>query len=189
MQKIWGGENLSLFSFGDERMTDLKLLNDSEYRWYHKEEMSKIMPYISERKRIGVKTLNYPKLRADNDAKIKINKSRCFNWSQLQSLVDRVPDKIDTSIKKGNLDDRDRLHFEKRDKGVCYICNQINYYGSHNPYLYGKEYASVGVSHLHHIIPNGGATDENIVTLCTHCHQIVHQILYLCGKWRYARPL
>jgi len=55
MQKIWGGKNLSLFSFGDKRMTDLKLLNDPEYRWYHKEEMSKIIPFKSERDRLGIK--------------------------------------------------------------------------------------------------------------------------------------
>jgi hypothetical protein len=38
------------------------------------------------------------------------------------------------------------------------------------------------------VIPDGDVSDENIVTLCVHCHQIVHQILYVEGRWRYARP-
>jgi hypothetical protein len=170
-------------------MTELSQLNDPEYRWYHKAELSEIMPYRSKRDQMKVKTLNYSKLREVNDSKIKPNKTRNFDWARLQVLVDSIPDNLDASIKKTNLDDKDRLHFEKRDKGTCFVCDQINHYGSTNPYLYGIVYAGTGLSHLHHIIPNGPVSDENIATLCTHCHQVVHHILYLCGKWRYARPL
>jgi 5-methylcytosine-specific restriction endonuclease McrA len=163
-------------------------LNDPEYRWYHKEEMSKIMPYRSERKLFGVKTIDYEKLRNENDGKIKINPMRNFCWERLKRAVDSVPLVIDKTQKKGVLDPRDRLHFERRDKGVCWICGQVNHYGSNNIYsMY--TYNSSGVSHLHHIIPNGPTTDNNIMTLCTHCHQVVHQILYLSGKWRYVKPV
>jgi hypothetical protein len=163
-------------------------LNNPEYRWYHKEELSKIMPYRSKRKQLGIKILNYDKLRIDNDNNIHPTKDRSFNWLRLHNIVDIVPDKPDMTRTKKHFDARDRLHFEARDKGKCVICGQINHYGSNNKYsLY--EYNNYNVSHLHHILPNGDVTDSNIVTLCTHCHQVVHQILYLCGKWRYARPL
>lgn len=166
-----------------------KELNDPEYRWYHKKEMAGIMPYVSKRNQFGVKTLNYEELRNKNDTKIKPCKDRHFSIGRLALLIDSVPKNIDKSDTKESLSLADRLHFEKRDKGCCKVCWQINHYGSHNPYLYGREYAGAGLSHLHHVIPNGKVSDENIVTLCTHCHQAVHQILYLCGKWKYQRPL
>ena len=40
-------------------ITDTKLLNDPEYRWNHKEEMSKIMPYYHERKKFGLVVIDY----------------------------------------------------------------------------------------------------------------------------------
>lgn len=42
-------------------MTTTEQLNDPEYRWYHKEEMSKIMPFTSERNRLGILVLDYQK--------------------------------------------------------------------------------------------------------------------------------
>jgi hypothetical protein len=169
-------------------MTDLKLLNDPEYRWYHKEEMSKYMPSVAERKRMGIVTLDYEKLRGVNDSKIVLDKDRCFDWDRLKRFVDIVPKNLDKSNTKVALNTKDRLHFEKRDKGICAICFQVNHYGSNNHFsMY--TYSGGGLSHLHHVIPNGGVSDNNIITLCTHCHQVVHQLLYLQGKWRYVRPL
>lgn len=164
------------------------ILNDPEYRWYHKDEMSKIMPYPTMRKQYGIKIINYTKLRCENDSKITLCKDRDFRFERLKYILDSVPSTPDKSKRKKKLDPRDRLHFERRGMGTCWICGQINHYGSNNEYsMY--DYKGYGVSHLHHIIPNGDATDENIITLCSHCHQVVHHILYLLGKCKYARPL
>jgi hypothetical protein len=168
-------------------MIDIKLVNDPEYRWNHKEEMAQIMPYYSERKKYGVEVLDYNTLRYENSLRIKPTINRRFDWNLFKSVVDMVPDNLDRSKTKESLQPKDRLHFEMRDMGECYLCGQINTYGSNNKYLsYNGGYR---VSQLHHIIPNGRTTDENIITLCLHCHQLVHQILYLLGKWGFAKPL
>ena len=162
-------------------------LNDPEYRWYHKEEMSKIMPYVSERKRLGLKVLDYGELRQKNDLKIKEKTNHDLNWDLFQFLVDIEPSDIDPNRRKEGLDPKDRLHFECRDKGVCWICGSIYHYGSCNVYLYTQ--SDYKLSHLHHIIPNGPVANDNIATLCTHCHQMVHQALFIAGKWKFGRPL
>lgn len=136
-------------------MTDIKLLNDPEYRWYHKEEMSKIMPFPSQRKRLGVTIIDYEKLRSLNDEKIKLCKDRYFDWERLKFVVDSVPSDYDKSGVKKPFTPKDRLHFERRDKGCCFIC----------------------------------VCDTNVITLCVHCHQVVHQLLYLQRKCKYGRPL
>jgi 5-methylcytosine-specific restriction endonuclease McrA len=162
-------------------MIDIALINDPEYRWNHKEEMSRITPYYSERKKYGMDVLNYETLRYENQLKIKPDVKRRFDWDIFKSVIDMVPNNLDKTKKKQGLEPRDRLHFEMRDMGECHICGQINKYG-----YYGNGYR---VSQLHHIIPNGRTTNENIITLCLHCHQSVHQILYLLGKWGFAKPL
>lgn len=40
---------------------------------------------------------------------------------------------------------------------------------------------------VHHIIPNGTAEPENLITLCRYCHDAVHLLLYALGKWKYIR--
>lgn len=162
-------------------------LNDPEYRWYHKKEMEKIMPYVSERKRLGVIVLDYEKLRAENDMNIHVKTCHNLNWNAFKMLVEIDTEAIDYNEKKKALQPKDRLHFETRDKGLCFICGSIYRYGSCNVYAYTQ--TNYKLSHLHHIIPNGDTIDDNIVTLCTHCHQMVHQAMYVAGKWRYGRPL
>ena len=162
-------------------MTDIKLLNDPEYRWYHRDEMSKIMPRVSIRKSMGIKIIDYEKLREINSVKIKPCKTRKFDWDSLKFFVNEVPRTLKDSNKK-QFSPADRLHFETRDRGVCAICGQINRYGSSSN--------GYGISQLHHIVPNGPIDDDNnVATLCMHCHQVVHQLLYLDVRWKYARPL
>jgi hypothetical protein len=162
-------------------------LNNPEYRWYHPDKMAQIMPYYAERKRLNIKKLDYEELRRKNDERIKEQTSRNLDWDNLKWLIDTIPDDLDRTQKKKGFQPKDRLHFEKRDKGVCYICGSTYHYGSCNVYAYSQ--TNYKLSHLHHILPNGEITDDNIVTLCTHCHQVVHQIMYISGKWRYGRPL
>jgi hypothetical protein len=162
-------------------------LNDPEYRWYHKDEMLTIMPYYTKRKQLGILSLDYAELRVENDSKIIVKTCHDLNWDKFEWLVNRIPNNLDKNKKKEALQPIDRLHFERRDKGVCLICGSTYHYGSCNVYLYtGTNYK---LSHLHHIIPNGVISDENITTLCTHCHQMVHQAMYIAGKWKYGRPL
>jgi hypothetical protein len=148
-------------------------LNDPEYRWLHKEEMATIMPFVSERNRLGVVVIDYEKRRAENNSTIKPNNERDFDWVIFKSLVERVPYNIDRSKSKTSLQPSDRLHFEKRDRGVCKVCGCVSKYT---------------ICHLHHVIPNGDVSETNIITLCVHCHQIVHQALYLTGRWKFSRP-
>lgn len=111
-----------------------------------------------------------------------------FNWEHLRQLTELLPDDLDKSIKKQLISPNVKTMLENRDKGKCYICNHTFDYGSNNPYVHNgaKTYK---MSQLHHIIPNGTTEPENIVTLCVHCHQIVHQILFVMGKWKYAKPI
>ena len=162
-------------------------LNDPEYRWYHKEEMAKIMPFTSERNRLGIKALDWVALRYENDLKIKEQRRHNLDWDKFKRLVEGIPDNLDKTKTKKALQPNDRLHFEMRDKGLCYLCGSTFHYGSCNVYAYtGTNYK---LSHLHHVIPNGDISDENIITLCTHCHQMVHQASFIAGKWKYGRPL
>jgi hypothetical protein len=151
-------------------MTTLKQLNDPEYRWYHKEEMSKIMPFTSIRNKLGIAVIDYQNLRVENFSKIKEDKHRDFSWDRLHALIDVVPDGLDRTKSKSSIQPQDRLHFEKRFRCRCQVCGNTN-----------------TSNQLHHIIPTGEVTDENIVTLCFHCHSIVHEILFLSGKWKYSR--
>lgn len=168
-------------------MTTNEQLNDPEYRWNHKTQLSKIMPHYHERKRLGIISLDYEKLRQENDDKIKEKTCHDLEWGFFKGLVDTLPNTIDKTRKKENLQPSDRLHFETRDKGVCYLCRSIYHYGSCNKYRSSEK--TYKLSHLHHILPNGDVSDDNIITLCTHCHQMVHQALQVAGKWKYARPL
>jgi hypothetical protein len=126
-------------------------------------------------------------LRSENDNLIHEQKKYGIDWIRFKHLVEAIPPNLDKSKKKTALQTKDRLKFEMRDKGVCYICDSIFHYGSCNVFLY--THSDYKLSHLHHIIPTGGIEDDNIVTLCTHCHQMVHQALYISGAWKYARPL
>lgn len=81
-------------------MIDIALINDPEYRWNHKEEMSRITPYYSERKKYGMDVLNYETLRYENQLKIKPDVKRRFDWDIFKSVIDMVPNNLDKTKKK-----------------------------------------------------------------------------------------
>lgn len=126
-------------------------------------------------------------LRAKNDEKIHEYRNFEIDWQKFKYLVYLPGENPNKESKKKALQPKDRLHFETRDKGECYICGSTFHYGSCNEYLY--TYTNYKLCHLHHVIPNGGIEDNNIVTLCTHCHQMVHQAMYIAGTGKYSRPL
>jgi len=68
---------------------------------------------------------------------------------------------IRTKISK---DVRDKIL--ERDKGCCALCGQY------------KRYV------IHHIIPDGDNSQENLITLCIGCHTLIHRVLFLQGKWK-----
>ena len=146
-------------------MPTISELNDPEYRWQHKEEMSKIMPYADKRKRLGVKIIDYPALRASYLSKIKEVRHHILDWVRFRHLIDSVPSSAYASASKTKLQPKDMYHFERRDKCRCYICGTVSRY-----------------TQFHHIIPTGDTTDDNIVTLCISCHKMVHIALYTSGK-------
>lgn len=151
-------------------MTDINLLNDPEYRWTHKEEMLKIMPYTSIRNQLGIKVIDYTKLRHEYLSKIKEKRKYELNWERFKQLIFSVPYGLDRSEHKSQLQPKDMYHFERRDGCECYLCGTISRF-----------------THFHHIIPNGEVTNENIVTLCHACHDMVHLALYTSGRWRHTR--
>jgi 5-methylcytosine-specific restriction endonuclease McrA len=63
-----------------------------------------------------------------------------------------------------------------RDNLTCQVCGKKDDYGN-------KHWDIPGDLNIHHIIPNGSATEENLITLCKHCHTIVHHLLFVSGKW------
>ena len=155
-------------------MTDIELLNDPDYRWNHKEEMSKMMPFHSIRNELGLVVIDYEKLRSDNNSNIKKKVVHKLDWDILRGLTRSVAHDSDKCRTKTGLQPADRYHFEKRDQGVCCVCGTVSKYGYE------------GDSHLHHVIPNGDVSERNIVTLCKNCHQMVHLALYASGEWKYA---
>jgi hypothetical protein len=112
---------------------------------------------------------------------------RMINWEQLNWLIECVPNNLDRDKKKIKISNKDREYFESRHKGICYVCGKTNPYGSTNIYLSNQ--MNYKLSHLHHVVPNGDTSDVNIKTLCTHCHQTVHQLLFVSGKWKFVRPV
>lgn len=101
--------------------------------------------------------------------------NRKLDWEKLKRLTYDVPFGLDKNIKKEIVNPSIRDFVKKINNNQCYLCliNEKN--------LLGEELQ------LHHIIPNGSASKENLVYLCTMCHNLVHLLLYLEGKWRYTR--
>jgi hypothetical protein len=113
-----------------------------------------------------------------------------INWDDLRELVDCVPDDLDKKLKAIPIPKKVREQIMERDGGFCIVCERTFPYGSNNPYLMSEgQPNNFKQCNIHHIIPSGSVDPDNLVTLCIHCHQLVHQILYLCGKWKYRRPI
>jgi len=100
------------------------------------------------------------------------------NYDLFIELVN-IPDGLDRSIKKEKLTPKVRIDVTDRDMLTCQICGRQDTYG--NP-----GYSVPGKLAIHHIIPNGTADLDNLITLCRYCHNAVHQLLYASGKWRYV---
>lgn len=105
--------------------------------------------------------------------------NKMYNYDFFLTLTRDIPHGLDRSIKKEKITKETRRLLEERDNYTCKCCGLVDRYGNPGWDIPGK-------LAIHHIIPNGSASPENLVTLCRYCHNAVHAILYASGKWRYV---
>ena len=99
-----------------------------------------------------------------------------IDYQLLLKLTKEVPTGLDTSKNKEQVTGETREEVMSRDKGSCRLCRVENPDGKTKMMI-------------HHIIPNGPATLDNLVLLCYRCHMIVHDLLWKDGKWKHLwRP-
>ena len=104
-----------------------------------------------------------------------------LDYVLLFELTRNIPDNLDRKTKKEVISKKVREVIVERDKYTCQLCSH-----SDKEHGYGNvQYGIAGSLHIHHIIPNGKATESNLVTLCDKCHKVIHLLLYLDGKWKW----
>ena len=101
-----------------------------------------------------------------------------MNYFLLVKITQGVPDDLDRKQEKEIILKQMRDQITERDGKNCQLCGLHSEYGNPRWGLDGK-------SHIHHIVPNGPATPENLITLCEHCHHAVHLLLFSSGKWKF----
>ena len=134
-----------------------------------------------------------------------------YNFPLLKELIERVPDGANKGPenKKETLNKKIRDSIVARDNRTCQLCGYIDEKITEYHYMdrYGSQKSSIsekfakkhsktgdiqkrdyypGLIHVHHIIPWGESSDNNLITLCFHCHDAVHLILYRANKWRHV---
>lgn len=89
-----------------------------------------------------------------------------INWDKLRELVEvEIPEDPEREYLSPGM----KEWIKSRD-AVCVICGR------------DKDL------HVHHIIP-GKSTEDNLITLCKFCHQVVHCLLYVTGRYGFADTL
>jgi len=101
----------------------------------------------------------------------KITKEGLIDLDVFDRLVNNVP-WCDIGKGRESLTDEIRSKVFERDNQTCQLCR-----GNSND----------AMIHCHHIIPNGSATEDNLITLCTFCHDKIHMFLSKKG-YRYYKP-
>lgn len=81
-----------------------------------------------------------------------------FDLNVLDMLLNHVPIYVEGKKEPYSTEMRDYIY--ERDNYECRLC-----------------YSSWNGFHCHHIIPNGSASEDNLITLCLKCHEIVHRLL------------
>ncbi|MDD4972334.1 MAG: HNH endonuclease [Paludibacter sp.] len=100
-----------------------------------------------------------------------------FDYDRFLCLTQDVP-RCDFQIKVPPITKKIRVEIIERDNNICQLCGLEG--------KFGNEYWGIeGDLHIHHIIPNGPATVDNLITLCGHCHKAVHLVLYKDKKWKF----
>ena len=94
-----------------------------------------------------------------------------IHWSALVDMIERVPFGLDLKKKKVVVTRKRRREFIKKHGNFCDICDSPP-----------AKYMTV-----HHIIPNGDDSEDNLALLHKNCSKLVHLHLYIEGKWRYVK--
>ena len=102
-----------------------------------------------------------------------------IDYDILLKLTHDVPDGLDRTAKKEPVSKATRDIIQQRDGFKCILCSSVHVRYATNP---RADNYKEGV-HIHHILPNGLAVTDNLITLCETCHDLVHLILYIEGKW------
>ena len=86
----------------------------------------------------------------------------------------QIPRGLDWNKSKEPISPEMRRMIYRRDNWTCQICWRTS--------ASGLSYIPI----IHHIIPNGPATPENLILLCQRCHTIIHRVLYVTKRWKYC---
>ncbi|MDO8871788.1 MAG: HNH endonuclease [Methanoregula sp.] len=103
-----------------------------------------------------------------------------YNYDLFLKLTRDVSEGLDKTKKIEKITLKCREIVTERDDLTCKICGLQDEHGR-GPW--GKK----GIIALHHIIPTGESSPENIVSLCKYCKNAVNLVLYRSGKWKYIR--
>ena len=93
-----------------------------------------------------------------------------MNFEVLIRILD-IPINLDRNKQKEAIPTGMRGEIYERDNMTCQLCGKTDL---ENP-------------NIHHIIPNGLASHNNLITLCKHCHDAIHLLLYTSKKWKYCK--
>lgn len=102
-----------------------------------------------------------------------------IDYNLFFKLTHDVPDGLDHTIKKEPVTKAIREVIYLRDGFKCSMCSGV--YSGYAVDPRADNYQA-GV-HIHHILPNGSATPNNLITLCEKCHDLIHLLLYIDKKW------
>ena len=111
---------------------------------------------------------NYiPEVAEKEDKQLEYEQSLKVCYTRLLYLTEAVQTGLDFNVVRQRISPKMKMKIRERDSDICYICNRKN-----SP-------------HIHHRVPNGLANEENLYTLCARCHDVVHSLMYLDGKWKH----
>ena len=89
-----------------------------------------------------------------------------IRWEVLRTLVEHA-EPCEKGEERRLIPPRVRLQVKAERDNRCEVCGR-----------------SAEPLHLHHMQPCGPSEPWNLVQLCQHCHQAVHNLLYVAGKHR-----
>lgn len=96
-----------------------------------------------------------------------MKKVKNMNFELLKKIVIDVPENLDRTKKKETIEREIQILIKNRSNNTCELC------GNYPSKL------------IHHIIPNGASSLDNLIDLCRNCHDAVHVLLFTSGKWKY----
>jgi len=85
-----------------------------------------------------------------------MKKVKNMNFELLKKIVIDVPENLDRTKKKETIGREIQILIKNRSNNTCELC------GNYLSKL------------IHHIIPNGASSLDNLIDLCRNCHDAVH---------------